>query len=579
MAGYLRIRVVTACLLGALTAALAPAAASAAPDWQPLADPPRADVFGPAPEGPDQSYSFTLASGVPTVAYVSFAGIRVAQATPDGASWEQVGAPIRHALGPVQVYEPSVAADPDGDLWVTWTELAGNGIRQARVARFDGTSWNEVVGGDRPINIDVDPRRGPSSAYEPQLAFFGGTAYVVYSQDNPAEIVLGAVRLKTDGSAWERIDPPATTRALRPGAVVSGGRLYASALEGLAGGAYLFRLNSAGTGWDRLGGDGPSENQGGRFGGVADLGSRPGLLFASPVYEDSIFAGLSLDVFDLDSAGAWQSLGGGPLATSASYAITPESLKALDGVPYAAWLQGDEGSRSLEVAAQEDGTWNQLPSPSGTASDAVFARLATGDTGVFLMWAEEEASGLAVHVAQLAEPAEVPPTDGGGGTGGDGGTPGGEPEPGPVPEPTGHCSNAIKGSALGDVLRGTRRSDSISGLAGNDTLYGFGGNDCLFGGTGSDTLSGGDGGDTAFGGQGADDLLGGSGADDLNGGAGKDLIIAGTGRDEVGGGSGNDRIHVRGGGSDLVACGSGHDVVWVDRSDATRGCERILVMR
>src|SRR4051794_23432194 len=174
MTRYLRTRVVMACALGALAAALTPAVASASPDWQPLADPPRADVFGPAPGGTDHSYSFTLASAVPTVAYVSFAGIRVAQATPDGASWEQVGAPIKHALGSSQVFEPSVAADPDGDLWVTWTELDAQGIRQARVARFDGSSWDEVVGGDRPINIEVDPRRGPSSAYEPQLVFFGG---------------------------------------------------------------------------------------------------------------------------------------------------------------------------------------------------------------------------------------------------------------------------------------------------------------------------------------------------------------------------------------------------------------------
>jgi hypothetical protein len=42
---------------------------------------------------------------------------------------------------------------------------------------------------------------------------------------------------------------------------------------------------------------------------------------------------------------------------------------------------------------------------------------------------------------------------------------------------------------------------------------------------------------------------------------------------------GNDRIYVRGGGSDLVACGSGRDTVFLDRDDATRGCERVRVRR
>src|SRR3954463_12971540 len=246
MTRYLRTRMVMACALGALAAALTPAVASAPPTGQPLAAPPRADVFGPAPGGTDHSYSFTLASGVPTVAYVSFAGIRVAQASPDGASWEQVGAPLKHSLGSDQLFEPAVAADPDGDLWAAWTELDSNGIRQARVAHFDGSSWNEVVGGNRPINIDVDPRRGPSSAYEPQLVFFGGTAYVVYSQDTPAEIVLGAVRLTGDGSAWERIDPPGAIRAVEPRTFVSDGRLYAATVAGLSNGVYLFSLNSAG---------------------------------------------------------------------------------------------------------------------------------------------------------------------------------------------------------------------------------------------------------------------------------------------------------------------------------------------
>ncbi len=44
-------------------------------------------------------------------------------------------------------------------------------------------------------------------------------------------------------------------------------------------------------------------------------------------------------------------------------------------------------------------------------------------------------------------------------------------------------------------------------------------------------------------------------------------------------GSGNDRIDARGGGADLINCGSGRDTALIDRDDATRGCERVIVRR
>ena len=76
------------------------------------------------------------------------------------------------------------ASDANGTPWVTWTENDSSRTSQARVAKLVRGNWQEVVGGARPINQDIDPRRGPSGAYFPRIIFFQGRPYVAYVQDN-----------------------------------------------------------------------------------------------------------------------------------------------------------------------------------------------------------------------------------------------------------------------------------------------------------------------------------------------------------------------------------------------------------
>lgn len=571
MASHLKTRVGLVCAIAAL---LAPATASADPQWSRLADPPGGDAM-------------TLVSGAPYVAYASPAGVRVVRPQPGGDTWQQVGAPIHHGAG-AAVSDPTVIQAPDGRVWVAWTEADASGVRQARVARRDGTAWREVVGGARPINENIDPNRGPASASEPEIAFLDGTPYVAYLQDNPAETSISVVRLKADGSAWERIGSPGGADT-RPRIVSSGGRLYLAKGERLGPAALVYRLNADKTGWESLGGLGYPDHA--FFGDIADVGGTPGALFVTAEHQE-------LTASSLDSGDAWQSIGGGPIR--ASDPGSPESITALGGVPYAASLQGPSEAQGVQVTYVKDGAWAQAPSPGTEGADAEMARLAAGRSGVYLLWREVAGGAEQAHVARLGEPGEpvVPPYD----PGGDGsGNPIDNPviPPGP-PEPVtpaGRCSNRIVGSSLGDILTGTRGGDSIDGLAGGDRLVGYAGDDCLFGSAGNDLLAGGHGSDrvlggrgrdlvgggteadTLFGGPGADELHGDRGNDDLNGGSGNDRIFAGPGQDEIGAGSGRDRIDVRGGGSDLVACGSGQDTALIDRNDATRGCEQVIVRR
>jgi hypothetical protein len=535
-------RATVVCALAFAIAALAPATASAAPQWQQLTDPPGGDAI-------------TLVSGVPHVAYVSSAGVRVVRPTPSGDGWQQVGGPIRHTSGK-QVFDPSLAEAPDHKLWVAWTEIGDLNRRQARVARLDGNVWHEVVGGAQPINMAFDPHYTNSfSAYEPALAFFGGTVYVAYTQDSPSEYLLGVVRLKADGTAFERLDPPPADRHFRPRIAVSGGRLYVASTESLIPSIFVARLNPAGTGWTRL--PEPPPNERAFFGDLADIGGSPAVLYAG-------YDSFDVDVVSLGAGDAWGPIGPGPLATSDVRAFDAESLVAVDGVPYAAWLEGAAAPHSVQVARLSGGDWSRLPSPSAAGADAVKARLAAGSAGVFVMWGEGAAPATQWHVAKLGEPVAPPPPDNGGGNGGDGDTggdggnpPAGPPEVVPTSNP-GACGVAIVGSRLADILTGTAARNSISGGAGNDRLFGLGGGDCLFGGSGNDLIRGG------------------RGRDELYGDAGNDRIFGGPGADDIDAGRGNDRVDVRGGGSDSVDCGPGRDTVLADAGDAVWRCERVV---
>jgi len=559
-------------LVCAVAALLAPASASADPEWSRLTDPPGADAMA-------------VVSGAPYVAYASPQGVRVARPEPGGDSWVQVGVPIRHTAG-ADVRDPTVIQAPDGRVWVAWTEADARGVYQVRVARRSGTAWQQVVGGARPINADIDPNRGPASGGGPQIAFLDATPYVSYIQDNPSESSISVVRLNADGSAWERLNPPVGADA-RPRIASSGGRLYVAKSDRIGPAAVVYRLKADKTGWESVGALGFPDHA--FFGDIADIGGAPSGLFVT-AEDHQLFAS------SLDSADAWQPIGGGPILTSDPRAL-PESLTALAGVPYAAWLQGPTGAHAVQVAYVKDGAWTQVPSPSTVDADAEMARVAAATSSVYLLWREAVGGADQLHMARLGEPAEpvVPPYDPDDDGSGD---PIGPPVIPPAPpEPAGHCSNTIVGSSLGDVLTGTRGSDSINGLAGRDQVLGYAGGDCLFGSAGNDFIAGGHGADrelggkgrdvirggteadTLFGGPDSDQLHGDSGNDDLNGGSGDDAIFGGPGRDEIGGGGGDDRIDVRGGGTDLVACGSGRDTVLIDRDDAIRGCDTVFVGR
>jgi RTX calcium-binding nonapeptide repeat (4 copies) len=521
--------------LALLVAALVPAMASAAAFQR----------VGPAPGGDD----LAVIKGVPYVTWAASNGVHVARLA-GGNVWVPVGGAIRHASGRAVGGPPSLTSDANGVPWIAWTERDSNGTPQARVAKFSNGSWHEVVGGARPINIYVNPNQGPSGAYDPQIVFFKGVPYVVYIQDNPAEFVLDAVRLSSNGTKWNHISPQAPGRAENPRVAVSGGHLYIAGQDGLAAAFYVLRLNDAGTKWEQSDAA-PDMSQ--PLGDIADVGGAPVLGYAAQSFEDQ---SSELRAQTLGSDGTWTQLdSAAATATDPNTGIDPQGVAGDGSVPYVSGLRGGE----LLVSRFTGGAWESIDSPSASA---ISAQLAPGSTGgIWLLFGERSGGTTTYYLDTLG--ATAPPT----------------PAPGP-PEPTpaeDHCSRTVNGTPGNDRVTGTHLGDSLFGFGGNDALLGFAGSDCLFGGSGNDYLSGAAGNDYLSGGPGNDELRGGNGNDDLNGNAGNDVIVGGRGEDEIAAGSGNDRIYVAAQGADLVDCGPGRDTVVISRIDGVRNCERVII--
>ena len=373
---WTRVRLVASvAALLALMAVAVPASAGAA-KWQRLADPPGGG---------------TLADfgGTAYVAYASPEGVRVVRANSRGTQWQQVGSLIRHTAG-AAVFDPSLAQAPDGSLWVTWTEADAYGTLQVRVARFDGSAWHEVVGGDRPINsVPFNPQDPtlPASGHQPHLTFYKGVPYVAYVQDNPTESVLEIYRLNAAGTAWERTGMPGTQRADRPRIVVSGGQLYVAA-DDYIGGLMYYRFDPSGPRWVAM----PYPvNEFADFGDLTDLGGRPALLFSTRSLFESSDYYVGLAVGDPPRPPV-------KIATSETEnTLVAKSIATSGRDAYVAWI--DAGR--LRIARLKGGSWKPLPSPAGAGANVVDVQLAADSKGVYVMWSEATAGGVRWHVARL----------------------------------------------------------------------------------------------------------------------------------------------------------------------------------
>lgn len=367
----------SAVLVCAAALLLLPGTASAAPHWQKPAT---------APGGDD----IVVWNGAPVLAYTAADGVHVVRGSNNGKRWQPVGAPVRHVAG-APVFDPSLAVDPRGRLWIAWTETDARPnrpgpARQARVARFDGRTWREVVGGDRPLNDHFGVPEGgpyddfPDFAFNPTLAFHGGRVYAAFVETAPSDDVLVERRLSADGSRWEGLRTPVSEFLIRPARaqlVVSGGRLYLGAEDVLIPTAGVLRLDPASDVFLQL--HVPNSPTFAHFDAIADLGGAPAVLFTR--VDDT---GESVEVRSLGADDVWQPVGA-PLATNGD----GQDLAGR----YVAWLENG----GLRTAYLSGGRWRPIAVPGNPS--ATSAKLATSGRDTWLLWQE---TGGAWRVARLA---------------------------------------------------------------------------------------------------------------------------------------------------------------------------------
>jgi hypothetical protein len=518
--------------------ALAPAAASAQESWHP--------VFGTAPGGED----LAVIDGVPHVTWADASGVHVAKLASTGGRWENVGVAFRHTPG-AAVHTPALTSDPTGAPWVTWTENDSGGTPQARVARFEGGRWREVVGGARPINLDI-PNGGPSGAFTPRIIFFHGVPHVAYIQDTPSEFTLRVVRLNSNGLRWDDADAPLfAVRPAKPRLAVVGDRLYVAVNDTLGvPHVEVAALESDGS-WTKLGFPDNARS----LGDIANVGGRLVIGYSWPADRPEPGPDELRAAF-LDPDDTWDQAGDAVAVIPEGTSVSPQGLAGIGNVPYTAAVVGEPGSRQLLVSRYVRPRWQTLPNPSGATPDVVSALLAPGNGGVWLLYGQSSGGRTSYRLARF------------------GGSPPGPPEP-----PRDRCGRKLEGTDVPDLLLGTRFDDSIFGHGGRDVIRAYGGNDCLDGGRGNDVLSGGSGNDFFRAGTGNDRIDGGPGRDDINGDPGNDRISGGPGIDEINAGPGNDTIYNRDG-KDLIECGPGFDTL-VSKPHDGRGhsCERVIARR
>ena len=190
--------------------------------------------------------------------------VKVKRLSDDGTAWERLGGPINASsqapdsvlLGPTR-YD---ASEPDllavgGRLYVAWSEFDG-WRDQVRVARYDATAnaWQEIGGGARPVN---DP--GPGNGELPSLAAVSGIPYVAWQQAGQIRVA----RMRGDGTGFDQVvggEAPINpgVQAGKPSLVAVADRPWVSFVEcpsgcgtGSSSDVKVARLNASGTAWER----------------------------------------------------------------------------------------------------------------------------------------------------------------------------------------------------------------------------------------------------------------------------------------------------------------------------------------
>ncbi len=119
------------------------------------------------------------------------------------------------------VREPDIAAvGSPAQPYVTWAEYDGTNF-EIRVARFDGTGWQQVGAGGSPIN-----RSATQDGVSPSITSVGGVLYVAWRARNDLVALDRIYARSFDGTSWgelETVNPSEGRNADSPSIASIGG--------------------------------------------------------------------------------------------------------------------------------------------------------------------------------------------------------------------------------------------------------------------------------------------------------------------------------------------------------------------
>ena len=217
-------------------------------------------------------------------------------------------------------------------------------------------AWQELVGGDSPINVSATGNAGGVSS-----AAIGGVPHVAWVEQGAGGYKLWVSRLNGAGTDWELVaggnsaNHAADKSALLPSLTGINGVPYVAWMEGdgVNNEIRAARVNAAGTGWEKLvGGDSPINHSPTRNATDPDIADVGGVPHVTWIEHDGTNFEVRVSMLN-GAATDWEEIAGGisPVNASASKTATDPDLFAIGGNPHVAWAEaGDGASLQIHVA-------------------------------------------------------------------------------------------------------------------------------------------------------------------------------------------------------------------------------------
>ena len=298
--------------------------------------------------------------------------VRVARLNPAGTDWVEIeGGPSPINAEPSRSAVRPTLAGVGGVPHVAWTEHDGTNA-EVRVARLNaaGTHFQEIVGGAGPINKGDGNNAGSMVG----LTDVGGVPHVAWVEYDGANGEVRVAKPNGAGTAWEEVvggDSPinASPTADAGGLDLTtiGGVPYVAWAEDGANASRqirVARLNQAGTEWvDVVSGSSPVNAS------PTGFADRPSITAVGGVphiaWQEWDGKRYQIRVARLDAAGSdWHEIVGGPSPINHASTGTPEQpdLVGVGGVPFVAWLEGDGSANQVRVARPDaaEETWREV---------------------------------------------------------------------------------------------------------------------------------------------------------------------------------------------------------------------------